>query len=162
MAWNPNGTRGARRALSLSLAVLATLALARPAYAQRELLTGTGAKGQLAIDQISGFRAGLAGVGGVGYPTLDYYGPLGFAVQRYSEAVAPPATGNQVVHSTTFWVSPSLDYFVIEHLSIGGMIEFATTSGSVDVPVNMGVSQSVDLPTLTSFTIIPRVGYLFA
>ena len=159
-------TRRALRALSFLLLflfwALSFVSLPREAYAQRPLITGTGNKGQLVIDQVSGFRAGLAGIGGVTYPTVEYYGPIGFAIQSYSEAAPPPTNGNQVTHATTFWLAPSFDYFVIEHWSIGGLLELASTSGSVDVPLNAGVSQSHDLPTLTSFTLLPRVGYMFA
>lgn len=138
---------------------------AHPASAQRELLTKPGQKGQIVIDQISGFRGGVAGAVGANalYPSLNYYGPIGFAVQRYSQAAAGADAGNNdVVSTTTFWLAPSADIFPIDHLSVGGMVEIAYTSASESLPTNATVSHSVDLPSNTSFSIMPRVGWMFA
>jgi hypothetical protein len=142
--------------------VLALLAYGGTAKAQgRDLLTPLGGKGQLAIDQVSGFRVGPFIPGGG--PSVTYYGPIGLAVQRYSEA-GPNVQGNDVFNTTTIWFAPSLDVFVINHLSIGGMIEIAYTSGSSSVPDprNPSVTTSSSIPSQTDFTILPRVGYLFA
>jgi hypothetical protein len=146
--------------------------LAFPAYAQRELLTRPGQKGQIVIDQISGFRGGVSGELGGGnpgngtnalYPSLNYYGPIGFAVQHYSQAASGANAGNSYsVTATTFWLAPSLDVFVINHLSVGGMVEIAYTAASESTPTNAVVSRSGDLPSNTSFSIMPRVGWMFA
>ena len=79
--------RRAKLALGLS-SFAALLLLTVPAAAQRELLTKPGQKKQVVIDQISGFRGGVAGVIGTNEglaPTMQYYGPIGFAIQRYSQ-----------------------------------------------------------------------------
>jgi hypothetical protein len=139
--------------------------LARPAHAQRELLTKPGQKGQIVVDQISGFRGGVAGAVGANalYPSLNYYGPIGFAVQHYSQAAAGADTGNSdVVSTTTFWFAPSLDVFLIDHLSVGGMLQIAYTTASESLPTKATVCRSVDLPSNTSFSIMPRVGWMFA
>ncbi len=138
--------------------MLALLALPRVAFAQRELLTPLGGKGQLAIDQISGLRVGVNPYG----PSVDYYGPIGLAVQSYNEATGAFPGATATVHETTFWLAPSADFFVIDHLSVGGLIAFATTSTSIDQPVAPGRNQTFDQPTLNSFEILPRVGWLFA
>jgi hypothetical protein len=138
---------------------------AGPAYAQRELLTRPGQKGQIVIDQLSGFRGGVAGAVGENalYPSLDYYGPIGFSVQHYSQAAAGPTAGNSIgVTATTFWLAPSLDVFVINHLSVGGMVQIAYTTASESIPTSAIVSRSADLPSNTSFSIMPRVGWMFA
>ena len=130
-------------ALPLLGAVASFVLFARPAYAQRELLTRPGQKGQIVIDQISGFRGGVSGeLGGNPanganglYPALDYYGPIGFAVQHYSQAAAGVGAGNNYsVTATTFWLAPSLDVFVINHLSVGGMVQIAYTTASESIP----------------------------
>jgi hypothetical protein len=59
---------------------------------------------------------------------------------------------HQIGHGdgTTFTLKPALDYFVIEHLSIGGAVELDFASGG---PGN---------PDSTTFGIAPEVGYEFA
>jgi hypothetical protein len=146
--------------VSFALAFL----LAAPAYAQRELLTKPGQKGQVIIDQVSGFRGGVSGV--VGRlnelaPSLQYYGPIGFAVQRYSQVDETFTQNVDSVTATTFWIAPSADFFVIPHLSIGGMVEVAYTSNSDSEPINNARSTSINVPSNTSFAILPRVGWMF-
>jgi hypothetical protein len=142
--------------------------LAVPASAQRELLTRPGQKGQIVIDQLSGFRGGVSGVVGAGangalYPSLNYYGPIGFAVEHYSQAAPPPdAPNSYAVTATSFWLAPSVDVFVINHLSVGGMVQIAYTSASESLPMNGTQSTSTSLPSNTSFAILPRVGYMFS
>jgi hypothetical protein len=119
--------------------------------------TGLGDKGQLWIDQLSGLRVSAGG-------GLTYYGPLGFSVRSFSEdCLPPPANCNSstTVHQTSFWLAPSADIFVIDHLSLGGLVEFSTTSQSVDVNIG-GVTTNFPAPTLTNFTFLPRVGWMFA
>jgi hypothetical protein len=151
----------ARAGALLAIGVFLVLVmLPRPACAQRDLLTATGARGQLSIDQVSGFRAGFA----PGYgPSVTYYGPIGFAIQSASEAI-PNAPGDATTHTTTLWFAPSADYFVVSHVSVGALLEVVSTSGSKDVPEqgNPNVSVSSSLPSLLNFTFIPRAGYLVA
>jgi len=141
---------------SVAMAVgAALLCISEPASAQARpsLMTPTGGRGQLSIDELTGFRLGLAS-------GISYAGPIGLAFQRYSADRTDPGGGADVYHYTTFWLAPAADYFVIEHLSVGGLIELSTTSGSVDRPVNNNATVSQDLPTTTAFTILPRVGYM--
>jgi hypothetical protein len=140
---------------SLSLGIcLGALAVPSVAHAQRELLSPLGARGTLAIDQLSGFRAST--IGGV-----SYAGPIGFSIQTFGEN-ALVGQGKQTIHYTNFWLAPSADYFVIDHLSIGGLIEVVATSSSVDVQANPNAAtQSFSLPSTTNFTFLPRVGWMF-
>ena len=116
--------------------------------------TGMGDKMQLWIDQISGFR--VSATGGV-----NYYGPIGFSVTSVEQdEFAPAVNTTTTVHQTTFWLAPSADIFVIDHLSVGGLIEFSTTSSSSDFNQN-GTVQTTQNPTTTNFTFLPRAGWLF-
>lgn len=126
----------------------------RTAHAQRTLMTPSGGKGTLAVDNITGLRISpLAGVA--------YAGPLGVSTLRYSQDALDPAGFNTVTHYTTVWLAPAADYFVIDHLSIGGLVEIASTSGSVDTQQRNGTgSVNTDLPTTTNLTLLPRIGYL--
>lgn len=137
-------------------AAFAAITLGTPtqAHAARELLVPAGEKGTLAIDQISGFRASM--VNG-----LNYAGPLGFTHQDLSEHSFNGNT-DSATHLNTFWLTPSADLFVIDHLSVGLLAEYATTWGSADVVRNNNTSTSVSLKGTTSLTILPRVGYLFS
>jgi hypothetical protein len=142
----------------MSLCRWATAAL--PLVAALLFTSGTaraqtiGAKGQLVIDQLSGFRVTTSG-------NLDYYGPLGFSTRSFTERdFDNTRTQDVTTHETTFWFAPSADFFVIDHLSVGGLIELATTSSSVNVNTN-GASASTSLPGTTDFTFLPRVGWMF-
>src|SRR6476661_413403 len=122
------------------LIVLFTVVLL-PSAALAQLVP-TGAKHTLAIDQISGFRA--SAVGGI-----SYAGPLGVSFQRVGATSLSGNGTEDVTHSTTFWITPSVDYFVIDHLSIGGLVELSTTSSSVD-NINANRTQTFPLPTTTN------------
>lgn len=151
----------ARRAHGLIIAaVFAASTFLAAKSASADLLTPLGGRGQLVIQQISGFRAG-----GAASPTgggFSYSGILGFNYSRYSEGVAaaPPDTSNNYAF-TSFWIAPSADFFPIDHLTIGALIEVSATINSLDRKV-AGVSQSIDLPTTVNFTLLPRVGWMFA
>lgn len=140
-------------ALAASAACLASLTVAPSARADRELLSQPGSKGQLVIDQISGFRASL--VNG-----LTYAGPLGFAHRSYSYDSPAPVNNTNTVKTNTFWITPTADYFIMDRLSIGGLIEFSSTSGTVKTATGPNTTTEGDLPTVTSFTLLPRVGYM--
>jgi hypothetical protein len=154
-----------RRASLLAGFALAFV-VASPAQAQRELLTKPGQKGQVVIDQISGFRGGVSGIADphslVLSPSLAYYGPIGFAVQHYSQTDPRFAQNSDSVTATTFWLAPSADVFVIDHLSVGGMVQIAYTSQSGSVPTSNSQSTSETLPSNFSFAIMPRIGWMFA
>lgn len=134
------------------LLCVAALLVTSTAAAQSDLLTPTGGRGQLAFDNITGLRISAAG-------GLQYAGPLGIATQRYSVADYG-GRGDTIYHLTTFWIAPAADYFVIDQLSVGGMIELASTSGSVDIPLSPTADQNFDLPSTTHFSLLPRVGYM--
>lgn len=111
-----------------------------------------GRQGQLVLDQISGFRARFPG-------DVSYYGPIGVSVQRWSET--SPANLDTSFRRTTLWIAPQADLFVIDQLSIGLQLELSRTSTTVDRDLNPNTRQSLDLPGTTTFTLLPRVGYLF-
>lgn len=143
--------RTARTLLGLACALTLLGATARTAEA-RDLLVAPGSKGQLAFDQISGFRATL----------LDGFGYSGLLGGRYDRQSVDVRDGKRVVSSLSLWIAPSADYFVIDHLSLGGLVEVTRTSASVEFPINPNTTQTVDLPTTLSFTILPRVGYMLS
>lgn len=134
--------------------VAAALALsAAPRLAHAEVVPPVsmpGERGQLWIDQISGFRVTPTG--------LNYYGPIGFSVRSFSEKeFTTRADIDDTVHASTFWIAPSADYFVTNHFSVGGLIMFATTSNSAD-STNNGVTTTVSQPTTNDFVFLPRFG----
>ena len=142
--------------MTLALATIAFLFLTpHAASAQgRALLTPTGAKGTLALDTLAGFRASLLGAG------IGYAGPIGISTQRYSSTDYGTGVEDTVFHYTTVWLAPSAYFFPSDPLSIGGKIDIASSSGSVDVPINGSATANYNLPTTTSVTLLPRVGYL--
>jgi hypothetical protein len=138
----------------------AIFAVAPQARAQSDIRTPLGAKRTLVLDDLSGFRA--SSVGGVGYA-----GPIGISFQSLSEntpAGAGQTSGSVTDHYTNVWFAPSADYFVIDHLSIGGLLEITSTSGSETTQTNVGNTNTTtkgSLPTTTNVTILPRVGWMF-
>ncbi|MFI5301393.1 MAG: hypothetical protein ACHREM_25180 [Polyangiales bacterium] len=136
--------------------------------------TGTkselGCRGTFVLDQVSGFRGRVGG--GVGY-----FGPFGFAYNSFDTPSTPFVTGtganatvsssDTTVKSYTFYIAPSLDYFLADNFSFGGLIEFSvgwgnahtayTTSGGTGTTPN---PVDTTLSTTISFTIMPRLGYL--
>ncbi len=145
-------------ALLAAAAFVAVLTVARPAAAQRELLSRSGERGHLVLDQLSGFRASYDG-------GFTYYGILGFSVQRYRLDSYAQLGGNNAFEgtrsTTTFFISPSADYFVIDKLSIGMHLELAFVSGSDEVRINPNVTQTFTRPSTTNVTFLPRIGYMF-
>ena len=136
-----------------ALGALAVSLIAANASAQ---MVEAGGRGSIVFDDLSGFRAST--VGGVGYA-----GPLGVSVQSLNEAVIGGANGDtETFHYTNFWFAPSIDVFVINHLSVGGLIEVGVTTASHDLfSARLGTVVSTTLPTTTDLTFIPRVGWLF-
>ncbi len=135
------------------LAFVLVFTSARAALAQRELLSPMGARHTLSIDQVAGFRVNASG--------FSYAGPIGFATNSYNET-GFNGGGDTTVKTTSFWFAPSADFFIIDNLSLGGVVELTTQSQSVTRPTNQNVTQTFDLPSTTGFAFIPRVGYLFA
>ncbi|MBK7395384.1 MAG: hypothetical protein IPJ34_03540 [Myxococcales bacterium] len=133
-------------------------------------LPDLGEKGAFVIDQVSGFRGRIGG--GVGY-----YGPVGVAYNTFTGvsgvavSIGPdgkPTTISQnerTIRSWSIWLAPSIDYFLVDNLSIGGLFSIETTFGSQTNKVKQIVSGTSaetenDLPTVVSFTLMPRIGYL--
>lgn len=132
--------------------------------------TDLGKAGTFVIDQVSGFRGRVGG--GVGF-----YGPLGVAYNSFSGATGQQllTSGNTItgavssettIRSWSIWLAPSIDYFLVENLSIGGLFAVDTTFGNAEVKTTTqtGAASTVstnefDLPSVTSFTLMPRVGY---
>jgi hypothetical protein len=141
------------RLIAVLASLVATLLIAAPASAQ---MVEAGQRGSLVFDDLSGFRAST--VGGVGYA-----GPIGVSVQSLDEDIIGGQVGDtNTYHYTNFWFAPSLDVFVINHLSIGGLVEVAVTSSSVDThSARFGTTVSTSLPTTTNLTFLPRIGWLF-
>ena len=129
-----------------------------------------GDPGCFMIDQLSGFRGRVGG-------GVQYYGPIGAAYNNFSTTLAPQiqlsATNSSItttetsIKSWSIWLAPSLDYFIVQNLSVGGLFAVDTGFGSYDSKTTTqtvgGISTASakgDLPTVTSFTLMPRVGYL--
>ncbi|MEO7109912.1 MAG: hypothetical protein ABI183_05700 [Polyangiaceae bacterium] len=127
------------------------------ANAQSTLLSPTGGKGQLVFDNITGLRGDVS-------DGVSYAGDVGFSIQSLAvnETLPGGVTATETIHATTFWLAPQADYFVINHLSIGGLVEIASTSRSASVPVNGAVTQTQDLGSTTDITLLPRLGWMFA
>jgi len=96
-----------------------------------------------------GFRIGA-------FSGVSYSGPLGFSIQSYSENNVNDNRVEDTAHLTTFWFAPEADYFIIDHLSIGGLLEVAATSGSDNHKNVDGSEVSVDRNTAVNFTFLPR------
>lgn len=139
-------------ALTAATLVAALTAVSTAHAAQRELLTKAGEAGTVAIDQLSGFR--ISSLGG-----FTYAAPVGFSYQSmHTEGVAGGPSVTQ--RATTFFLAPSFDVFPIDKLSIGGLVEVAWQNTSLDLTPAGGATSSVDLPATTSFTLLPRLGYM--
>jgi hypothetical protein len=125
-----------RIAKCLCFAVVGVLvaAFAKSASADEPPKGLMGKKSQLVVDQISGFR-------------VSANGNINYVIEETSK-------------STTFWLAPSADFFLLDHVSVGGFIEIASTSQSLSTTAGSQTS-SRDLPTLTDVAIVPRGGYLF-
>lgn len=140
------------RTPALVVAILGLLSSVAHA-AQRELLTQAGEAGTLAIDQLSGFR--MSSLGG-----FSYAAPVGVTYQSlHTEGVGGGPAVTQ--KATTFFLAPAFDVFVLDQLSIGALVEFAWQNGSVELTPPGAATAKLDLPATTSFTLLPRVGYVF-
>jgi hypothetical protein len=150
------GTMASRSHLALP-ALAAALFAASPARADT-LITPTGGRGQLIIQQVAGFRAGGITTPGAGVAEVGMLG-----VSYSSLSLGHVSGGGSDEYSTFgFWLVPSADFFPIDHLSIGGLIQLGITSTTFSTRAT-ATSQptSTGLPTTIDFTILPRVGYLF-
>ena len=112
---------------------------AQRAFADRELIVPFHETGHLVLDQLSGVKVNGDGA--------SYAGPVGASYQR--EKVDGVAESKL----TTLWVAPSFDYFVADHLSLGGTFEVAHSFGSVTVGTTVTESKETKLEA------IPRIGF---
>ena len=129
-----------------------------------------GDPGAFVIDQISGFRGRVGG-------GVQYYGPLGVAYNNFSTTLAPQitlsasnpniVTTETSIKSWSIWFAPSLDYFIVQNISVGALLAVDAGFGSASTKTttqsltgSSSANASGDLPTVTSFTLMPRVGYL--
>ncbi len=117
--------------------------------ADRELLTKAGEPGTLAFDQLAGFR--MTSANGFGFA-----GPLGFTYQR-AHLEAGGGLPAIRTNTTTFFVAPAVDVFVLDRLSIGGVVQFQWQKQNVELEPGGAVS----VPSTLGFLVLPRVGYLF-
>jgi hypothetical protein len=77
------------------------------------------------------------------------------------QGIGLAAGQNQAVVTGSFYNTPRVgfDYAVIDHLTIGGSIAFATTLGASETVSRGAGSQSNDVAKGTYFAIAPRIGY---
>jgi hypothetical protein len=110
-----------------------------------------GSRGMLAIDDLVGYEsAPLPGIGGLG--SLGFVGALG--AYKWTSHSNPSnndgSTTPSEVKITTLWLAPSLDWFVVDRVSIGGSIGVSNTHAEV----SGGGQQDI-----FGAQIAPRVGY---
>lgn len=135
-----------RRAAALA-AFASVLGLSGIAHADRELIVPFHEGGRLVFDQLSGLRADAAS-------GVSYAGPAGVAFHSEKQDAFAPGVAGSETKTTTFWLAPSADVFVTDHLSVGGFVQFAHTSGTRSI-----AGTSYDLPGTTALTFLPRVGF---
>ena len=148
-----------------SVAAVVVGAVALPASAQTvSALNAFGAQGTFAIDAQGGVQlyAAPGGVGSGGF-VRDYgLTPfVGWSFRKNSEQSNPTADTN-TFRTSAFYLNPGVDYFVIDHLSIGGEVIFALTGDSVTTHnPRTGADTTRDAPDGSGvhLGIMPRVGY---
>ena len=132
-------------------------AVALPASAQ-ETLNSFGATGQFAIDAQGATPLFVSPVPGGGYG--EGYGLTPFIGWNLHKTSQPDNNGNHDDDKTSiFYINPGVDYFVIDHLSIGGEVLFAITGSSVTHHRRNQPDVTNDGQGGTHFGILPRVGY---
>lgn len=136
------------RRLIVTLALLlAALFFAREAHAERDLIVPFHEGGHLVLDQLTGLRVSSAA-------GFSYAGPVGIAFRSEKSDSLTPGGPTSETSTTSLWLAPSADIFVTDHLSLGGLIELRHTWGAVE-----GGGQRLELPSATSLTFLPRVGF---
>lgn len=65
--------------------------------------------------------------------------------------------------ATTFVLNPAADYFVIDHLSVGGYVNFSHSGGSGASATNIGIGPRVgyDINLSSQFSFWPKAGLSF-
>jgi len=96
-----------------------------------------------------------AGESGVGLTPF-----IGFDFRRTSEPDSRNENVRTDTRQTIFYLNPGLDYFVVDNLSIGGEVFFASVSRShTDRDIPAKTETKYDDPSSTGWGIMPRVGY---
>lgn len=144
------------------------IALCTFAWSSQAQETKFGDSGTLAIHAATGSpMLGAVPVQNGGHFAIGATPTLGFQTSKYS---TPEICDNNSCDETTttltsFYVNPRIHYFVIENLSIGGEVMFATFSGESefrrrDLRTNTTgtVTRDVD-EAPTAFGIMPMIGY---
>lgn len=150
-----------KRIASAAVAI-ALCTLAVPALAQEAKF---GEKGTLAIHAATGspmLESTLAPIHLGATPTL------GFSTTRFSspEDCNPTRCREETMSLTTFYVNPRIHYFVIDNLSIGGEVLFATFSGELEEKETRAGRTTTTKSDLdgapTGFGLLPMIGYNIA
>jgi hypothetical protein len=136
--------------LSFTAILFALFAWAPFVRAERELIVPFHEGGHLVVDQLCGVRVGGAG-------DAAYAGIAGVASRTTNAASLEDKDGlrpSVETSLTRLWLAPSVDVFVTEHLSVGGRFEVSHAWGFVE-----RAGTNVEVPPLTSVTLLPRVGF---
>lgn len=124
----------------------ALLSWAPDARAERSLIVPLHEGGQLVLDQLSGMRVSGGGV--------SYAGPAGVALRSTRSDALEPGGPASETSTTSLWLAPSVDVFVVDQLSVGGRVEIVHTWGAVE-----DGATRLELPGTTSMTFLPRIGF---
>ncbi len=118
-----------------------------------DLSVPLGAKHQLVLGELAGMRLSPNGT--------SFQGPLGFRTGSVTvdQFGANANEASLTTSYTSVWFAPSADFFVIDHLSVGGLFEISSTSSSTEVAEG-NAARKVNLPTTTDFSALARVGYM--
>ncbi len=142
-----------KKILAVAVA-LASASVVAPAAAQTDL-SPFGTQGQLAISAQGGVRLFDA----EGADTQVGLTP--FLGWEFRKSTQPDLNNNGRYNSfknSAFYINPGADYFVIDHLSIGGEVLFASTGFSTTRHAP-GAGDTTDTISGTHWGIMPRVGY---
>ncbi|XYI00995.1 hypothetical protein ACMHYB_15085 [Sorangium sp. So ce1128] len=167
-------TRHLRRLVStLAFAVLssarAALAAEGDAGASEPAPARFGGRGQVALDNLIGLTAGGGYLGpdmiaGIPYDSTwgatGYTGAIGYTHSNVRGGM-PGTASIYAMESHTAWVSPSVDVFVADGLSIGATVGFSYSAYDDARGATDGMGTSPDAHS-TTFSAVPRVGYAFA
>jgi hypothetical protein len=130
-------------------------AFALPAGAQ-ETLNQFGAAGQFAIDAQGGEAFySYPWRGNASYGLTPFIG-WSFRNESEPDNGQPNRTDNK---TSFFYINPGVDYFVIDHLSIGGEVVLGVLGTSVTNHIRGQPDRTADGPGATLFGIMPRIGY---
>lgn len=148
-----------KKIAAAAAAAVIVVAVAAPASAQNEL-NAFGAAGTLAIDAQGGTQL-IVDPSSETFPNTVGMTPfVGWSLRSNSQ----PRINNgpsTTYKTSVFYLNPGADYFVINHLSIGGEVLFAVSSRSFTAhPVNgPDVTQDEGNGNGTHWGFMPRVGY---